>query len=67
MESTIITIDGMHCQACVRRVSAAIQKVPGIVSAKVEVGSAAVEFDPQTTSPPAIAEAVKSAGFEVRK
>ncbi len=67
MESTTINIGGMHCQACVRRVSTAIGKVPGIVSAKVDVGSAAVEFDPQETSLPAIAEAVKSAGFEVRE
>ena len=65
MESANLRIEGMHCQACVRRVTAAIQKLPGIASANVEVGSAKVEFDPGKTSKEAIAGAIQSAGYPV--
>ncbi len=55
----------MHCQACVRRVTAAIEKVNGLESAKVEIGSANVEFDPEKTSEQEIAAAVRAIGFEL--
>jgi copper chaperone len=64
MNTTNLKIDGMHCQACVRRVSAAIGKVEGVKSSKVEIGSAAVDFDPTLTTKESIAEAVREAGFE---
>ena len=65
MKTALLKIDGMHCQACVRRVTAAIEKVAGPESAKVEIGSAAVKFDPEKTSEQAIAEAVRAIGFEL--
>ncbi len=64
MNTTNLNIDGMHCQACVRRVTAAIDKVAGVKSSKVGIGSAAVDFDPSVTSIEDIAEAVREAGFE---
>ena len=64
MTTTNLKIDGMHCQVCVRRVIAAISKVEGVKSSKVEIGSAAVDFDPSVTSKEVIAEAVREAGFE---
>jgi copper chaperone len=64
MTTTNLKIDGMHCQACVRRVTAAIGKVEGVTSSKVEIGSAAVDFDPTRTTKENIAEAVREAGFE---
>ena len=65
MKTALLKIDGMHCQACVRRVTTAIEKVAGPESAKVEIGSAAVHFDPEKTSEQAIAEAVRAIGFEL--
>jgi copper chaperone len=59
-----ITIDGMHCQACVRRVSAALSKLAGVHGAEVDVGSASVQFDPGKISERDIAEAVRAAGGE---
>jgi copper chaperone len=64
-ETTQLKIQGMHCQACVRRVTNAIQKVEGVESATVDIGSAAVEFDPAKTSRAVIAEAVAAIGFEL--
>jgi copper chaperone CopZ len=60
-----LKIEGMHCQACVRRVSTAIGKVEGVQSAKVDIGSASVEFDPGLTSQKKIEEAVLAIGFEL--
>lgn len=65
MKTALLKIEGMHCQACVRRVTAAIENVTGPASAKVEIGSAAVQFDPSKTSEQAIAEAVRAIGFEL--
>jgi copper chaperone CopZ len=60
-----LKINGMHCQACVRRVMAAIGKVGGVQSSTVDIGSAAVQFDPNQTSEQQIAEAVRAVGFEL--
>jgi copper chaperone len=65
LKTTQLKIEGMHCQACVRRVTSAIDKVNGVKSSKVEVGSAAVEFDPTQTDEQRIAEAVRAVGFEL--
>lgn len=65
MKTALLKIEGMHCQACVRRVTAAIEKVNGLESAKVEIGSAAIEFDPGKTSEQEIAAAVRAIGFEL--
>ncbi len=64
MQTAKIEISGMHCQACVRRVSAALDKVAGVHAAKVDIGSASVEFDPDKVTEKDIAEAVRAAGFE---
>ena len=65
MKTAQFKIEGMHCQACVRRVTSAIEKVGGVKSSKVDVGSADVEFDPAQTSKEKIAEAVRAVGFEL--
>ena len=60
-----VKIDGMHCEACVRRVTNALGQVPGVVVNHVEVGSASVTYDSRQASPSSIAEAVHGIGFEV--
>lgn len=56
-----LTIDGMHCDACVRRVRKALEKVPGVVVKDVRVGSADLSADP--ASLPAAREAIEKAGY----
>ncbi|MBV8817043.1 MAG: heavy-metal-associated domain-containing protein [Acidobacteriaceae bacterium] len=58
-----LRVTGMHCEACVRRLSVALGKMPGVEVEKVEVGSARLRYDPQATSPDQIAQAVEKAGF----
>ncbi len=56
-----VEIDGMHCDACVRRVTKALEEVEGAEVKKVEVGSAEVKVDPALAE--AILEAIRRAGF----
>jgi copper chaperone len=64
MENQIkLSIEGMHCEACVRRVINALKSVEGVHVESVEVGSANVEFDPANVSPEKITAAVNRVGF----
>lgn len=58
-----LNIQGMHCGACVRRVTNALSHVPGVKVENVEVGSAKVEFDPAVAQPAQIVSAVNDIGF----
>jgi copper chaperone len=60
-----LSIEGMHCEACVRRVTAAIQGVKGVKVGAVEMGSAKTTFDSNQTSAEEIAAAVNRIGFSV--
>ena len=57
-----VSIEGMHCQACVQRVRKALEKVDGVAVSDVQVGSAQVSADPAREA--AVLEAVRKAGYE---
>ena len=59
-----LTIDGMSCDHCVRRVTGALATLPGVRVEQVAVGSARVQYDPGQISPDAIVAAVDEVGYE---
>lgn len=59
-----LDITGMHCDGCVRRVNAALSKVPGTHIDKVEVGAADLQYDIEKASPDDIVAAVNHLGFQ---
>lgn len=63
-ESLRLSIEGMHCGACVRRVTLALQGAPGVQLGTVEVGSAQMAFDPRLNDAEAIAATVNGIGFQ---
>ena len=63
-ETFTLAIGGMTCTHCVRAVHAALAEVPGAQVDRVDVGSATVRYDPARTTPAAIAEAVRDAGYD---
>jgi copper chaperone len=63
MKQVHLSIDGMHCGACVKRVSKALETVPGVQIGQVGIGSADLAFNPAETSADAILGAVKKAGY----
>jgi copper chaperone CopZ len=58
-----MTIDGMHCGGCVKRVTLALQKVEGVETVNVEVGSASVHFDEKKATQQEIVDAIDRIGF----
>jgi len=61
-----IPIRGMTCAACVARVERAIKRLPGVVSATVNLAAekAFVEYLPDTVSLARIRQAIREAGYE---
>lgn len=66
-EQLNLAIDAMHCDGCVRRVTAALGKVPGTEVEKVEVGSATVSFDTGKATKEELIDAVNRIGFKARQ
>ena len=62
-EDLKLSIEGMHCDGCVRRVTVALAGVAGVEVGSVEVGSAKVTFDPGQWDAGEIAGAVDRIGF----
>jgi copper chaperone len=64
MENIIkLSIDGMHCDGCVRRVTNALAAVEGVRVESVQVGAATVTADPARVAPEQIKTAVDRLGF----
>jgi copper chaperone len=64
MENTItLSIDGMHCDGCVRRVTNALNAIEGVRVDSVQVGSATVAADPARVSLEQVEAAVNRIGF----
>jgi copper chaperone CopZ len=61
-----LSIEGMHCGGCVRRVSTALQGIAGVELDSVEVGSAQMTFEPNQASAEEIASAVNRIGFSAQ-
>ncbi|TAL20752.1 heavy metal translocating P-type ATPase, partial [Patescibacteria group bacterium] len=60
-------IRGMHCASCVRTIENALNKVPGVEKASVNLAAekATVVFDPEKAKPTDLARAVKNAGYNL--
>ena len=58
-------ITGMTCGSCRQRVEGALRATPGVDHAIVDLerGTADVRYDPATTSPAALAAAIRRAGY----
>ena len=63
-----LAVEGMTCAACSGRVEKALNAVPGVTEATVNLATerATVRFDAAETTPLALAEAVQRAGYDVR-
>ncbi|WP_261786523.1 heavy-metal-associated domain-containing protein [Thermus scotoductus] len=61
-----IPIRGMTCAACVARVERALKKLPGVLSAHVNLATekAFVEYLPDTVTLPRLRQAIRDAGYE---
>jgi Cu+-exporting ATPase len=62
-----LPITGMTCANCVSTVERSLRKVPGVMSAQVNLSSerAAVDFDPKQASLNAMLQRVRKAGYDL--
>jgi Cu+-exporting ATPase len=65
LDSVNIPVSGMTCAACSARVQRALERVPGVTTANVNLmtGSATVEFDTETVTPEHLVEAIRATGY----
>lgn len=57
MSEITLNIDGMHCGACVRRVTQALERIPGAEVLEVRIGAARVKTVDATQAVSALARA----------
>ncbi len=67
MTTATFAIGGMHCAACAARNERTLQKIPGVHTATVNLGTrrARVDFDDAAVSEAALRQAVANNGYEV--
>jgi len=63
MTSLNLTIDGMSCGHCVMSVQKALRALDGVEVTQVQIGSAALQYDPAKRNVEEILEAVRDQGF----
>jgi Cu+-exporting ATPase len=65
LDSVNIPVSGMTCAACSARVQRALERVPGVSAASVNLmtGSATVEFDTETVAPEQLVGAIRATGY----
>src|SRR5436309_9523346 len=63
--SATFSVAGMDCASCVGHVEKAARGVDGVNAARVNLarGRAVVEFDPEKTTPAAVADAITHSGY----
>src|SRR5262249_24168278 len=66
LEHTTIPIKGMHCAGCVATVERALQSVPGVVEARVNLATeqATVVYVPTSVEASTLRQAISRAGYE---
>lgn len=64
-KTAVLEVAGMTCSLCPITVRKALQRVPGVLEAKADYAAqrAEAKYDPDRTSPQALAKAVSDAGF----
>lgn len=66
MRKLEMTIDGMHCEACVAKIHDALTALTGVGHADVRLGSAVVTYDERQCTSKPLLDAVRACGFQLR-
>jgi len=68
MKTSLLTIEGMHCDGCARTIEALLARLPGVrkVDASFAERYARVLYDPETVSERQIAQAIAKGGFTAK-
>lgn len=68
MKTTMLNIDGMHCDGCARTVEALLSRVAGVrkAEASFDARQARILHDPNEASTADLTAAVAKGGFEAK-
>ncbi len=66
-EQQVLTVDGMSCTGCERRISSALREVSGVteVSADHEAGTVTLAVAPEFGGPDVVRQTIEDLGYEV--
>jgi len=67
MAEANLKIEGMSCQHCVMRVKKAVDHLPGVSTAEVNVGTAKIVYDESKVKKEELEQAVEKAGYKIMK
>jgi periplasmic mercuric ion binding protein len=64
-QTAVLDVQNMTCSLCSITIRKSLEKVPGVVDAKVDYDhkTATVKYDPEKASPAALVKATTNAGF----
>ena len=64
-QTVVLDVQNMTCSMCSITIRKALEKVPGVIDAKVDYGhkTAIVKYDPDKAGPSALVKATTNAGF----
>ena len=64
-QTVVLDVQNMTCSMCSITIRKALEKVPGVIDAKVDYDhkTAIVRYDPDKANPPALVKATTNAGF----
>ena len=65
LDTVVLDVKNMTCAVCPITVKKALQKVPGVTTAEVDLDkkTARVTFDPEKTSPSVLTKVTSDAGY----
>ena len=67
MEKTVLKVEGMSCDHCVKSITQAVGALPGVANVAVDLAAktVTVDFNPATVSIDKIKEAIDDQGYDV--
>jgi copper chaperone len=66
MEKTVLNVEGMSCEHCVKAVKDALQNLTISVEVDLKAATVAVSYDPAKTTIAAIKAAIEDQGYEIK-
>lgn len=63
---TVLKVDGMTCEMCVKHVTNALQNVAGVQKAEVDLHAGQARIEHENAAPDALIEAVREEGYEAQ-
>ena len=66
-KNVVISISGMNCNHCAKRVEDSLNKVPGVVEAKVSFNEqkAIIKYNPEEVETGKLKDSIRSTGYKV--